>query len=96
MELRQLQFFLEPQHEIFGLPGGSDDPVSDSFLQFGFSCAGFLRDREVLLHSNRAADSDCATNPNQFPGLGVQDLFVLVIQNLLADPHCLPPLITEE
>ena len=89
--LQLVQRPFHPQHEILRPPGGGDDAVGHPLLQFRFGGAGFLRDREVLLESVRAADGHCAPHPYQFPVLERDDLFVLEIEDLLADLHGQPP-----
>ena len=41
----------------------------------------------MLLQSGRAPHGNSAADPDQLAGLRVQDLFVLVVENLLADVH---------
>ncbi len=75
------------QGKILGSPRRGDDAVGDRLAQLLFCCSGFLRDREVLLHSGGAPHGDGAADPDQFTGLGVKHLFILIIQNFLADLH---------
>jgi len=89
--LQLVQHPFHPQHEILGPPGGGDDAVGHRLLQFRFGGAGFLRDREVLLESVRAADGHGAPHPYQFPVLERNDLFILEIEDLLGDLHGQPP-----
>jgi len=76
-----------PQGKILGPPGWGDDTVGDRLAQFRLCCPRLLRDREVLLQSGGAPHGNGAADPDQLAGLGVQDLFVLVVEKLLADVH---------
>lgn len=60
-------------------------------MKFFRGCTCFLRTCEVLFQSGGAADCDSAANSYQLPGPDVQDLFKLIVENLLAGLHGAPP-----
>lgn len=81
------QFLLHPQDEILGSSGGGDHAVGHGFLQFVLGGTGFLRDREVLLESVGAPHRHGTADPDQLPGLAVEDFRVFVIEKFLAYFH---------
>jgi hypothetical protein len=86
-EQSYFQLFGQVQHKILGPPGGGDHAVGQSFPQFSFCCTCLLRAREVLLQSGGAADRHGAPDADQFPGSGIQYLFVVEIEKFLPDLH---------
>lgn len=73
------QFILEAENEVPSPAGGRDDPVGQSFLQFGRSGACILRDREVVAQSAGTGDRHRAGHLDQPPCLCIQDFLVLEI-----------------
>jgi len=82
-----LHLLQHSQGKILGPPGRGDDAVGNRLPQFRPACTRLLRDREVLLQSGRTPHGNGAADPDQFAGLCIQDLFVLVVEYLLADIH---------
>ena len=89
--LKGRELLLHAEDEVLRSSRRGDDAVGHRLLQFRFSGACFLRDREVFLESIRAADRHGATYPYQFPIFDIENFFILIVQDLLADLHGQPP-----
>ena len=87
---RQIKFIKHAESKIFCPARRGDDAVGHRLLEFRLACPCLLRDREVLFQSGRAPDRHCAADPDQFTGLGVQHLLVVVIEDFLAYFHKFP------
>ena len=85
-----LHLIQHPQGKVLGPSRRGDNTIGNRLPQLGPGCPRFLRDREVLLKSGGTPHGNGAADPDQFAGLGIQDLFVLIIENLLADIHEVP------
>lgn len=86
----EFQLVRHVQYKILCPAGRGDHPVGKGFFQFGFGCTGLLRAREVFFQSGGTADRHGAADPDQLPGTGIQNLFILEIKNLLANLHGSP------
>ncbi len=75
------------QHEILCPTRRRDNAVGQGLLQFRIVSARFLRAREVLLQSGGAPHRHGAADPDQLPRPGIENLFILEIENFLADFH---------
>ena len=92
MEIRFLFKSVElAEHEILGPPRRGDDAVGHGLAEFFGCCACFLRDREVFFQSVGAPDGHGAPDPDQLPGLDIENLGILVIEQLLPEIHGEPP-----
>lgn len=82
-----LQVFSKTKNKILGPPRRSNHPVGKSLLQFSFSRTCLLRTCEVLFQSGGTSYSNGTADADQFPCPGIKNLFVLKIQDLLANLH---------
>ena len=85
-----LHLIQHPQGKVLGPSRRGDNTIGNRLPQFRPCCTGFLRDREVLLQSGRTPHGNGAADQGAGAGLGIQDLFVLIVENLLADIHEVP------
>ena len=83
----QPQFFEHAESEIFRPSGRRYDAVGHRLFQFSFGCPCLLRDREVFLQSGGTVHRHGTPYPDQFAGLGVEDLFIVVIEYFLVYFH---------
>jgi hypothetical protein len=82
-----VEFVELAEDEVFGPPGGGDDPVGHGLAEFLGGCTCFLRDREVFFQSVGAPHRHGAADPDQLTGLDIENLGILVIEHLLPDIH---------
>ena len=76
--------------KFLGLAAGCDRAVGDRRTEFSVRGAIGLRGREVLLQSGGAPHGDGAPHTDQLARAAVQDLFILVVEKLLAYFHVFP------
>ena len=89
-QILNFQLFSHGENKILGSACRRYHPIGNGLFQFRFSCTCLLRGREVFFQSGGTADSYSTADPDKLPLPCVQNLFILEIENLLADFHDSP------